>query len=401
MMTQPWYVRASGPLAVHVGGFRARLIELGYAQPSVTAQMGLVCDLSGWLGGRGLGVDALDAEAVAVFAAGRRRSGRLLSSPAALRPLLGYLDTLGVLPAKVAAFGLVDVILADYRRYLLDVRCLAGSTMPGYMKTATRFAAECLQGPDNELADITAGDVAAFIGRAGVGYKPKTVNEIVVGLRSLLRFLYATGRIDVPLWEAALGMAGWHGGPLPGRLPHGAGEAILASCDRSTVVGNRDHAMIILIVRLGLRAGEVAAVELDDLRWGTGELVVRGKGGGRDGLPMPVDVGGALADYLCRRGTGSGEGRRAFLHVQAPRSAVTMTDVRAAVRRACWRAGMADTGTHRFRHSLASDMLGQGTRLAEIGQVLRHRHLETTALYAKVDDQALATVARTWPGSRP
>ncbi len=153
--------------------------------------------------------------------------------------------------------------------------------------------------------------------------------------------------------------------------------------------------MIILVVRLGLRAGEVAAVKLDDLRWGVGELVVRGKGGGRDALPMPVDVGQALADYLCRRGAGGGEDRRAFLHVQAPRWGVTMTDVRAAVRRACGRAGIADTGTHRFRHSLASDMLAEGTRLAEIGQVLRHRHLETTPLYAKVDDRALATTART------
>ena len=101
-----------------------------------------------------------------------------------------------------------------------------------------------------------------------MGYKPKTVNEIVVGLRSLLRFLYATGRIDLPLWEAALGMAGWHGGPLPGRLPRGAGEAILASCDRSSLVGARDYAMIILVVRLGLRAGEVAAVELGDVGLG-------------------------------------------------------------------------------------------------------------------------------------
>jgi integrase/recombinase XerD len=153
-------------------------------------------------------------------------------------------------------------------------------------------------------------------------------------------------------------MAGWHGGPLPGRVPRGSGELILASCDRETLVGSRDHAMIILIVRLGLRAGEVAAVELDDLRWGAGELVVRSKGGGRDPLPIPVDVGEAVTDYLCRRGRGRAQSRQVFLHVQAPRLGVTMTDVRAAVSRAGGRAGLADTGTHRFRHSLATDMLG-------------------------------------------
>jgi integrase/recombinase XerD len=158
--------------------------------------------------------------------------------------------------------------------------------------------------------------------------------------------------------------------------------------------------MILLVARLGLRAGEVAAVELDDVHWGCGELVVRGKGGTRDGLPLPVDVGEAMAEYLCRRSPGLG-GRAVFLHVQAPRSAVAMADVRAAVRRACWRAGIADTGTHRFRHALASHMLAQGARLPDIGQVLRHRHLDTTAIYAKVDHVALATVARPWPGTKP
>ena len=115
---------------------------------------------------------------------------------------------------------------------------------------------------------------------------------------------------------------------------------------------------------------------------GGGELVVRGKGGSRDRLPVPVDVGEAVADYLSRRGPVAGGGRQVFLHVVAPRLGVAMTDVRAAVRRACWRAGLADTGTHRFRHGLATGMLRQGAPLHEIGQVLRHRHLETTALYA-------------------
>ena len=141
-------------------------------------------------------------------------------------------------------------------------------------------------------------------------------------------------------------------------------------------------------------------MSLDDLRWAAGEVIVHGKGGTHDALPLPVDVGAALTDYLCLRGSRS-SGRQVFLHVKAPRSEVAMTDVRCAVRRACWRAGLADTGTHRFRHSLATEMLARGAPLAEIGEILRHRHLETTALYAKVDLAALATVARPWPGSQP
>jgi integrase/recombinase XerD len=151
--------------------------------------------------------------------------------------------------------------------------------------------------------------------------------------------------------------------PAPRSCPRGSGELILAGCDRETLVGSRDHAMIILIVRLGYRAGEVAAVELDDLRWGAGELVVSSKGGGRDPLAIPVDVGprsGGLPVVPA-------------LPIPAPTGSDT-----------AW----------------PTDMLAEGARLEEIGQVLRHRHLETTALYGNVDHQALAAVARSWPGSQ-
>jgi integrase/recombinase XerD len=156
--------------------------------------------------------------------------------------------------------------------------------------------------------------------------------------------------------------------------------------------------MVMLVVRLGLRASEVAAIELDDLDWRAGELTVRGKAGRRDLLPVPADVGGAIAAYLQRRGPGRGT-RQVFVHVKpTPRPGATMTDVRAAVRRACWRAGLIDTGTHRFRYRVATDMLAAGAPLYEIGQVLRHRDVETTSLYAKVDFGALVAVAQPWPG---
>jgi integrase/recombinase XerD len=399
-MRERWDGRLSGPLAGYWVGFGEHLIDLGYAPVSVTAQRALFRDVSLWLDSRGLGVEALCTDEMDDFVVPRRRSGRPLHSQRALRPLIGYLGRLGVLSAAVIDRSPLQVLLGDYRRYLVEERSLAPLTVLGYMGTATRFGGECLGVSLDLVGGLGAGDVAVFMRRAGVGLKPKTVNEIAVGLRSFLRFLYSVELIDVPLWEAVLGMASWRAGSLPRTAPPGAAEAILASCDRRSLVGARDFAMIILIARLGLRAGEVAAVELDDVGWASGELVVRGKGGRRDVLPVPVDVGEAVAEYLCRRGP-TANSRQVFLHVQAPGLAVAMTDVRAAVRRGCWRAGIADTGTHRFRHSLATGMLARGARLSEIGEILRHRDLETTALYAKVDRDALATVARPWPGSRP
>jgi site-specific recombinase XerD len=399
-MREPWNVRVKGPLAAHATGFQEHVVNLGYAPPSVDALRRLLTDLSGWLDARGLGLEPLATEEVDEFLADRRRNGIPLYSRRGLRPLLGYLDGLGLLPTPVVVPTRLEVLLGDYRGYLIAERSLAALTVLGYMKTATLFGTECLGVETDRCADLSGSDVAAFLRWAGAGHKPKTVNNIVIELRSFLRFLYATGQVDVPLWEAALGMASWRGGPLPRRAPAGAAEAILASCDRTTLLGARDFAMIILIARLGLRAGEVATLTLDDLRWGAGEVIVHGKGGTHDALPLPVDVGEALADYLCLRGPRS-SGRQMFLHVKAPRSQVAMTDVRCAVRRACWRAGLADTGTHRFRHSLATEMLARGAPLAEIGEILRHRDLETTALYAKVDRAALTTVARPWPGSRP
>ena len=228
--------------------------------------------------------------------------------------------------------------------------------MLGYMKTATRFAR--VLGERRRLREVSGSDVAAFVRRAGVGHKPKTVNNIVIGLRSFLRFLYADGLIEArcgrrrwawPVGGAALCLAG------PGR--RGGGD--IGRMRPSSLLGARDFAMIMLITRLGFEPGEVAALSLDDLDWAAGEVMVHGKGGTAGCLAVPVDVGDALAGYLSLRGP-SAVGRQVFLHVKAPRSGVAMTDVRCAVRRACWRAGLADTGTHRFRHSLATEMLARG-----------------------------------------
>jgi integrase/recombinase XerD len=191
----------------------------------------------------------------------------------------------------------------------------------------------------------------------------------------------------------------------PGWRDHGLTCAVAPSdvarmldgCDRRTTVGCRDFAILTVLVRLGLRSGEVAALSVDDIIWQIGELTVTGKGNRRDRLPLPVDVGQAIADY-CRDGRRNGGCRSLFLCSEAPYGGLSRSGIAQVVARACERAGLPRIGTHRLRHSAATGMRAAGAPLFEIGQVLRHRHVATTALYAKDDLEALAVVARPWPG---
>ena len=176
---------------------------------------------------------------------------------------------------------------------------------------------------------------------------------------------------------------------------------VLASCDRRSAIGRRDYAVLVTLLRLGLRRGEVARLELDDIDWRSGELVVRGKGARRDRLPLPAEVGEAIAGYL-RRGRPRTERREMFLRARAPFDPIAAGTVSSTVRRACRRAGIAEVGAHRLRHTVACEMVSAGIPLAQIAQVLRHRSLQSTAVYARVDIEQLRLLAAPWPaGARP
>jgi integrase/recombinase XerD len=386
-----------GPLAPHASGFRTYLEAAGYSTATTDTNIRVLASVSRWLQSQGLGADGLSPKRLDAFVDARRRS-RSKDRPAlrSLRPLLRYLGSIGIeaLPDERTP---LEALLDEYRCYLVGERGLALSTVEGYMKTATRFLAECCAGEREKVAGLSAADTLAFIVRESSRLRPKTVNEVVVGLRSLLRFLYVKGMIAAPLAQATPWMARARASSLPRTLDAGVAARLLASCDRTTVVGARDFAIVTVVTRLGLRASEVAGLTLDDIDWRSGLLVVRGKAESCAQLPLPVDVGKAVSDYLEHR-AGDPTCRQVFLQVKPPRGGVQMTDVRAVVRRACSRAGIGDTGTHRFRHAAATEMLRLGAPLHEIGQVLRHRDLETTAIYAKVDFESLAAVAQPWPG---
>lgn len=217
-------------------------------------------------------------------------------------------------------------------------------------------------------------------------------------LRSLLGFLYLEGTIEKPLKFAVPAVAGWRLASLPEGLAPAQVRSLLASPDRRTATGRRDFAILALLIRLGLRSCEVARLRLEDIDWHAGEILVSGKGSRWERLPLPADVGEAIAAYLRRDRPDTAQGRSVFISINGPHRALAPSAVGAIVSRAALHAGLERINAHRLRHTAASEMLKAGASLPEIGQVLRHRRMATTAIYAKVDYEALRELARPWPG---
>lgn len=391
-------VRVIGPLAGFADGYRAHLAEQGYSLSGARDQFYLLVHASRWLEAEGLDLVALTSPVMLRrHVVWRREQGYPRSlSPMSLRGLVGYLDGLGVLARDEGPVSRVDELLAAFGRYLVQERGLAAVTVGLYEWVAHRFLAERSEPLADDLACLSGAAVNAFVLRES-RRAPRSAGAVVCGLRALLRFLHVQGLIPEPL-AAAVPAVARRREDLPRGLPPGQVRRLLESCDRCTAAGRRDYAILVLLSRLGLRCGEVAALELDDVDWRAGEVVIRGKGSRIDRLPLPGDVGEALADYL-RHGRPHGFGRTVFVTACAPVTAVSRWTIKDLMVRACDRAGMAPVGAHRLRHTVASDLLSRGAGLREIGQVLRHQDLGTTAIYAKVDQAALLSLALPWPGS--
>jgi len=283
-------------------------------------------------------------------------------------------------------------LVEGFHDWLVSERRLAASTVEYYVHGARLFLGE--RG-GQDLAVLGLGEVSSFMVRECRRLSAGSAKKLATGLRSLLRYLYVEGVTDRELAQAVPAPASRRGGGLPRGLGAEEVTALLAGCDDSTWLGRRDHAIVVMLVRLGLRAGEVAALCLEDLDWAQGEMVVRGKGNHIERLPLPVDVGEAVVGYL-RDGRPETTCRALFLRVQAP-VGLSPAGVGSVVRSACVRAGLSPVGAHRLRHSAATAMLRAGASLDEVGQVLRQRDLETTASYAKVDFVALRPLALPWP----
>jgi integrase/recombinase XerD len=395
-----WVPVVSGPLAPYAAGFESWLASRAYSASASADRLYQFDQLSRWLGREGLGAGELTGERAARFAAGRRAAGvKSWSSPQSVALPLEYLRQLGVAPLQepVRPQGPLEGLLAEYGRYLSAERGLSDHTVFNAYVPAARLFLAGWQNPDRlGLDQLTAADVSVFLARECPGRSMSGARDLVCALRSLLRYLHLAGLTAVPLVQAVPSVADLRDHSLPRGLDPAAVRRLLASCDRRALTGVRDYSILLLLSRLGLRAGEIAAITLEDIDWRAGLLLVHGKGSREDVLPLPVDVGEAIVAYLRRRPRC--ECRAVFLRVTAPRREMDRCTVAWVVRAACDRAGEPRVGTHRLRHTAASQMLQAGATLPEIGQVLRHREPKTTAIYAKIDHRSLGALARPWPG---
>jgi site-specific recombinase XerD len=362
--------------------------------------MRLMEHLSRYLEQGGLAVSDLTGQVTGGFLAGRRAvASSGLASPRALGPLLGYLRGIGAAPrpAGQVVISPGEVMLEAYHAYLVAERGLAPESVRSYLGTARAFLSGLAADvPAAGWENLSVGQITSYVMRIAQGGSAASAKVTVTGLRSLLRYLHVAGLISAPLAQAVPAAAGWKLSSLPRGLEPATVASLLAACDRRTVTGRRNYAVLMLLVRLGLRGCEVAALELDDIDWRAAELMIRGKGNRLERLPLPADAGEALAAYVTG-GRPRGGCRTLFIRAAAPREGLSPSLARNVVAAAAARAGLGRVSAHQLRHTLASQMLRYGAPLAEIGQVLRHRDPLTTAIYAKVDQGALRALARPWP----
>jgi site-specific recombinase XerD len=389
----------SGPLVGLVEGFEAELARLGYGSRRAGVHVDLLVDLDGWLEGEGLAAAELTDARVAQFLGWRRASGaRELRTTRGVALLLEHLRGLGVVPLAshhVTDDGPAAELLERYRGYLSRERGLTARGVDRYVTEVGPFVAS-VTGPEGvDWAVVSAADVSRFVvSVCRSGRSPSS--SLLAALRSFLRFAQLEGWTSLPLAQAVPSVAGWNGRSLPRRLEPDQVRRLLEGCDRHSAPGRRDYAILVVLVRLGLRAVEVTRMRLEDIDWRAGELLVRGKGPREDRLPLPGDVGEAIVDYL-RHGRPSTTSRAVFLRLQVPLRELTPIGVTSIVYRACLRAGVSRVSAHPLRHTAATQMLRAGASLGEVGQALRHRSSTATSIYAKVDHVLLRELARPWP----
>jgi len=396
-------IRISGPLAPYLGGVWSHLLAQGYTPLSSKNLLSLVSHLSRWLVDTGVRLSDLTREHVEAFFDERRRAGYAsFFTPRALSPILQYLEAKGVvlLPEAVVRRSAVDDLLDEYEQFLVNERGLKVSTASGYYRYyAKRFLSHRFGSNNLELSCLSANDITGFILHESETSSVGTTKLVVSVVRSLLRFLHIRGDLQRDLVGAVPAVAGWRQAGVPKFISPLELQQLLNSCDCRTHVGRRSFAILLLLARLGLRRCEVAALELDDIDWRAGELVLHGKGQTDARLPLPSDVGQAIAGYLQRgRPSRFSTSRALFLASRAPYRRLTAHHVSMSVAVASARAGLRRISAHRLRHTAATQMLRHGATLTNVALVLRHRSVDTTAIYAKVDHSTLRELAQPWPG---
>jgi site-specific recombinase XerD len=393
----------TGPLGAHIDAIAQELSDHGFAVATARYAMRLLAALSTWLQGRGLAVTQLNETIVDAFLQHRYRSHRKsLEDYPTLARLLVHLRDAAAIPRLVEGVESDEHagIKQAFQAHLIGQRNLASSTVRTYLDTVERFLRWRFGTQSLELGALCAQDVNRFILEQARRYSAGHTQLIASGLRGFLRFLLQSGIIATDLAQYVPAPTRRQLSGLPKFMPAEDVERLVQSIDQESAQGRRDYAIVLLLARLGLRAGEVAALRLEDLDWDAGELVIHGKMGGAERLPLPWEVGEALSTYL-HHARPTCSTRQVFICLRAPRRGFRNgSAVGTIVCRALARADLhpAHRGAHLLRHSLATRLLRDGASLVEIGEVLRHHDLDTTRIYAKVDERALGALALPWPG---
>jgi len=392
------------PLGQHLESFAVLLANLGYATSSGRSQLEFLSVFGRWLEQADITIADLDEQVIDTFLDERRRRGFSRRHNASTVPrFLEHLRQEGIVPYHAPDLdeSPLGLLTRRYEKYLREERGLTTSTVQNYMPFVRWFLKERFGDGLLHLRDLKPLDISNFILRYTHSIGPGRARLIPTVFRSFFRFLLQHGEIEVDLAASVPSIPNWRLTTVPKYLTPEEIERMLEACDRSTSTGRRNYAILLLLVRFGLRAGEVVSLELDDIDWRAGEITIRGKGLFHDRLPLPVDVGEALADYL-RHDRPQCQTRRFFIRARAPRRGFTGPGaINTIVRRTLDRAGLdpPQKGAHLLRHSLATEMLRCGASMMEIGEVLRHRTPNTTEIYAKVDFHGLRSLALPWPGN--
>jgi integrase/recombinase XerD len=392
-----------GPLATHVRPFGIWAFEQGYSRHRVQCRVVLAAGFSEWLQRKRIRVGDVCSGHPAQYLRHRARQRRIdRGDRPALKQFMDFLQRGGIIAAEKTNFQTITPVeqcVREFKTYLQDQRALAETTVYQYTSCTRSFLTKRFGNRAVHLGDLRADDVFGFVRHEAQSMHITRAKRLTTSLRSFLNFARYQGAITADLAAAVPKVAGWSMTGIPRAISAGEVRKLLSSIDRSHAKGRRDYAILLLLARLGMRSGEIACLDLEDIDWNSGSLKVRGKG--REArLPLPQDVGEAIAEYL-RRGRPPTTSRRLFLRSKAPfRGFRDSTVIAGIVRYAIERAGVqAPTrGAHQFRHALATQMLHHGGSLKEIGELLGHRSIQVTTIYAKVDIPALRRLALSWPG---
>src|SRR6516162_3667757 len=394
--------KQDGPLGPYFDSYEAEMRGKGYARHTREVQIRLIADFGCWLAKRRIQAQEITAELFRPYLRTRsRRRCPTRNDRSALQRLLELLRRQGVVAAAESPVATpAERLQSEFRLYLRQERALAATTQAAYTAFVSEFLTERFGAGLVDLSRLCAADITRFVRRRAGAIQSKRVQLLTTALRSFLRFVRYRGDIEKDLAACIPAVANWKQSTLPRALPPDQVEQVLNSVDRKTAIGRRDYAILLILARLGLRAGEIRALTLEDLDWQEGLITVRGKAGRFSQLPLPKDVGAAIVDYL-RHGRPNTSSRCVFLRAKAPAGGFRgQCGIGSIVRHTLERAGIDSPrkGAHQFRHALACQMLKQGASLSEIGELLRHRSPQTTAIYAKVDLDSLASLALSWPG---